>query len=164
MAGGAPRPPRPPRGRSGTRPPELDAIDSPAGTSLMMEGMSLPTTYTVPVVGSAALPKFNAPPFTLGMRIVSTNPGGVKNPVRALDNRSFHHAFSSSVMNASYISLTVIPCRLNGGTTVGKGCVGDVTSPGTSDCGTGRSSMGQSGLPVTRSNTNRNPVLDASAT
>src|SRR5262249_9464359 len=132
--------------------------------SLRIDGMSLPTTYTVPLVGSAALPKYNAPPFTLGMRMVSTNPGGVKNPVRALESRSFHQPFSSSVMNASYMSFTVIPCRLKGGTTVGKGCVGDVTSPGTSDFGTGRSSTGHSGLPVTRSNTNRNPVLEASAT
>ena len=56
-------------------------------------------------------------------------------------------------MNASYISFTVMLWRLKGGTTVGKGCVGDVTSPGTSDFGTGRSSIGHSGLPVTRSNT-----------
>ena len=36
---------------------------------------------------------------------------------------------------------------------VGYGCVGDVHSPGTSVCGTGRSSMGQTGSPVARSNT-----------
>src|SRR5438477_11200728 len=95
-----------------------------------MEGMSLPSTYTVPFVGSAPLPKNNAPPLTLGIRIVSINAGGVYNPVRALESRSFHHAFCSSVMNASYISLAVIPCRLKGGTTVGKGSVGHATSPG----------------------------------
>ena len=92
-------------------------------------------------------------PLTLGMTIVSPNAGGVNRPVRALESRSFHQPFCSSVMNASYISLTVMPWRLKGGTTVGNGCVGDVTSPGTSDCGTLRSSMGHSGLPVTRSNT-----------
>ena len=43
--------------------------------------------------------------------------------------------------------------RENGAGRVGKGCVGDDCSPGTSLCGTGRSSIGQIGLPVTRSNT-----------
>jgi len=33
------------------------------------------------------------------------------------------------------------------------GWVGDVFSPGTSDCGTGRSGIGQIGTPVTRSST-----------
>jgi hypothetical protein len=37
-------------------------------------------------------------------------------------------------------------------------------SPGTSDGGTGRSSIGQIGLPVTRSNANRNPCLVTWAT
>src|SRR5205809_7098099 len=97
MADGPPRPPRPPRGRSGISPPELAAVDSPAGTSLRMEGMSLPSTYTVPLGGSAAEPKNRAPPLTLGMRMVSTNPGGVNNPFRELESHTFHHTFSSSV-------------------------------------------------------------------
>ena len=42
---------------------------------------------------------------------------------------------------------------LEGGGFVGNGCVGDVCSPGTVDCGTGRSSIGHTGLPVARSNT-----------
>ena len=33
----------------------------------------------------------------------------------------------------------------------GNGCVGDVFSPGTSDCGTGVPTIGQTGWPVTRS-------------
>ena len=36
---------------------------------------------------------------------------------------------------------------------VGEGRVGEVRSPGTVLCGTGRSSIGQTGSPVTRSNT-----------
>ena len=71
--------------------------------------MSLPSTYTVPLVGSAALPKNSAPPFTLGIRMVSSIAGGVNSPVRDLVSRSFHHTFCSSVMNASYMSFTVMP-------------------------------------------------------
>ena len=56
-------------------------------------------------------------------------------------------------------SSTVMPCRSNGAGRVGKGWVGDVRSPGTSDCGTGRSSMGQTGSPVTRSKTYANACL-----
>ena len=33
---------------------------------------------------------------------------------------------------------------------VGNGCVGDSFSPGRSDCATGRSTIGQTGSPVTR--------------
>src|SRR5215510_4821700 len=46
--------------------------------------------------------------------------------------------------------------RAYAGGLVGNGCVGDVFSPGTSDCGTGRSSIGHTGCPVTRSKTNTN--------
>ena len=49
-------------------------------------------------------------------------------------------------------SSTDTPCRSNAGGLVTNGCVGLVFSPGTSDCGTGRSSIGQIGCPVTRSN------------
>ena len=51
------------------------------------------------------------------------------------------------------------PCRSNGAGLVGKGCVGLVFSPGTFDCGTGRSSIGQIGSPVSRFSTNRNACL-----
>ena len=54
--------------------------------------------------------------------------------------------------------------RAYAGGLVGNGCVGLVFSPGTSDCGTGRSSIGQTGWPVTRSNTNRNACLPGTAT
>ena len=45
------------------------------------------------------------------------------------------------------------PWRSNGGGRVGNGWVGAACSPGTVDAGTGRSSIGQTGSPVTRSNT-----------
>ena len=51
----------------------------------------------------------------------------------------------------------VIACR----GAEGKGWVGEVISPGTSVCGTGRSSIGKSDSPVRRSNTNRIPILVA---
>ena len=51
------------------------------------------------------------------------------------------------------MSSTVNACLLNGGGAVGNGCVGQDCSPGMSLFGTGRSSIGQIGSPVTRSNT-----------
>ncbi|PYR16043.1 MAG: hypothetical protein DMF98_28490, partial [Acidobacteria bacterium] len=54
--------------------------------------------------------------------------------------------------------------RAYGGGLVGKGCVGHDSSPGTSLFGTGRSSTGQSGVPVTRSNTYSSPNFVACAT
>ena len=47
---------------------------------------------------------------------------------------------------------------------VGNGCVGAARSPGTSDGGTGRSSIGQTGSPVTRSNVYTKPCLVICAT
>ena len=54
---------------------------------------------------------------------------------------------------------TVAPWRSNAGGFVGNGCVGEVASPGVFDCGTGRSSIGQIGSPVTRSNAKANACL-----
>ena len=62
------------------------------------------------------------------------------------------------------MSFSVNDWRANGGGVVGKGCVGDDCSPGMSDCGTGRSSIGQIGAPVTRSNTNTKPCFVGCAT
>src|SRR5437899_10467855 len=61
-------------------------------------------------------------------------------------------------------SAVFTPCRSYAGGLVGKGCVGQVLSPLTLDCGTGRSSMGQIGFPVTLSNTKQNPCLVTCAT
>ena len=66
-------------------------------------------------------------------------------------------AFSSGVK--SMRSSSVRPWRSNGAGRVGKGCVGEVHSPGTVDAGTGRSSIGHTGSPVTRSKTNANACL-----
>ena len=48
------------------------------------------------------------------------------------------------------MSASVNDWRANGGGAVGNGCVGQLISPGVSDCGTGRSSIGHSGAPVMR--------------
>ncbi len=52
-----------------------------------------------------------------------------------------------------------MPCGEIGAGLVGNGCVGHACSPSTSLAGAGRSSIGQTGAPVTRSNTNTNPCF-----
>ena len=59
----------------------------------------------------------------------------------------------SSGVKSIRSSGTRIMLREYAGGFVGNGRVGDVFSPGTSDCGTGRSSIGQTGTPVVRSST-----------
>src|SRR4030095_12947629 len=62
------------------------------------------------------------------------------------------------------MSSFVNDCFTKGGGLVGKGCVGHDCSPGISLFGTGRSSIGQMGSPVSRLKTNRKPFLFACAT
>src|SRR5215475_890130 len=56
------------------------------------------------------------------------------------------------------------PCLSYVGGFDGNGCVALVFSPGTVDCSTGRSTIGQIGLPVTRSKTYRNACFVGCAT
>ena len=78
--------------------------------------------------------------------------GGVKmGPSWARSAMRIASSRSSGVKSTR--SSMVIPCRSNAAGFVGNGCVGEYHSPGTLPCGTGRSSMGQTGSPVTRSNT-----------
>jgi hypothetical protein len=72
------------------------------------------------------------------------------------------HRRSSGVKSITSSGRT--PCRSTGAGRVGSGWVAAVFSPGTFDWGTGRSSMGQSGRPVTRSKTKTNPCLVTWAT
>ena len=60
-------------------------------------------------------------------------------------------------------SSSVAPWRSNAGGRVTNGCVGAYHSPGTSPRGTGRSSIGQTGSPVTRSSTYSQPCFDGCA-
>jgi hypothetical protein len=76
--------------------------------------------------------------------------GGVNRPsLRQVLSISRTLALSSSEMYG-LMSFSVNDCLANAGGFVGKGCVGQDSSPGTSDFGTGRSSIGHSGLPVSR--------------
>src|SRR5262249_11941529 len=131
----------------------------PGGKSLIYVGISFDTTYNVPFVGSIAeLPQL-APPLWPGISIDPFRLRGVKGPsFREFRNSSRTLACSSSERKG-LMSFSVNDCRANGGGAVGKGCVGDVFSPGASVCGTGRSSIGHSGAPVTRSKTYKNPCL-----
>jgi hypothetical protein len=54
--------------------------------------------------------------------------------------------------------------RTNGGGFTGTGCVGEAASPSRSEAGTGRSSTGKSGFPVSRSNRKTKPVFVTCAT
>src|SRR5579863_1209932 len=58
----------------------------------------------------------------------------------------------------------VTPLRAYAGGAVGNGCVGEYHSPGTVPFSTGRSSMGHTGLPVSRFSTYRNACLLGCAT
>src|SRR5688500_10810162 len=62
------------------------------------------------------------------------------------------------------ISSRVIDWRAKAGGLTGTGCVGQVSSPGTLLRGTGRSSIGNKGFPVTRLKTKTNPIFVTTAT
>src|SRR5881296_1392730 len=75
--------------------------------------------------------------------------------------------FSASARSSGVKSMrssTDDPWRSYAGGLVGNGCVAEYHSPGTSPLGTGRSSIGHIGFPVTRSNTYRNACLVGCAT
>src|ERR687897_1328926 len=111
-------------------------------------------TYTMPLDGSAAVQPQFAPPCAPGIETVSFNAGGVNNPsLRASAMRFFQVPRCSGVRTYGLMSSTLSFCGANGGGAVGNGCVGHAASPGISLGGTRRSSIGQIGAPVTRSNT-----------
>src|SRR5580704_18871143 len=130
----------------------------------MMAGRSLDTTNMRPRFGSTAeLPQV-APPEFPGICTVPCRLGGVKIPsLRNILNSCRILACSASVMYG-LMSFSVNDCLANGGGLVGNGCVGQASSPGTSDFGTVRSSTGQRGSPVRRLKTKRNPCLVGCAT
>jgi hypothetical protein len=101
-------------------------------------------TYIMPVSGSTAAPDQFAPPTVPGRIMVPCRDGGVKSgPIL----NSF--TASSAVWRSSGVKSTrssiVTPWYSNGAGFVGTGCVGEARSPGTSDGGTGCSSIGQTG-------------------
>src|SRR5579872_7480033 len=98
-------------------------------------------------------PPLNVPEVSaaIGPSALLTTAGVNTGPRRYRFAASSPCAFSSGVK--SIRSLSTTPLREYAGGFDGNGCVGDVFSPGTSDCGTGFSVMGHTGCPVTRSNT-----------
>src|SRR2546425_6395305 len=115
-------------------------------------------TYTMWVSGSYEPPGQFVPPPADGRIRVAIGPsallttGGVKSgPIRYRDTSFTASARSSGVK--SMRSSIETPCRSYAGGRVGNGCVGEYHSPGTSPLGTGRSSIGQIGSPVSRLNT-----------
>src|SRR5262249_22267765 len=118
-------------------------------------GSSFETMKNVPLVGLIAeLPQF-APPLCPGSSTVPFRLGGVKTPSLREFLSCARTAACSSAVRYGLMSFSVNDCRAKGGDAEGIGCVGDVHSPDTSVCGTGFSSMGQSGAPVARSRTYR---------
>src|SRR5690242_5947282 len=131
----------------------------------MIVGTLKPITYTCPSPGfPAVLPQFE-PPWLPGMCTTSSNPIGVNGPsLRAFMMRCLNCSRSSGVSRYGLRSSAVNDCREKGGGLDGNGWVGDSFSPGTCDPrGTGFSTIGQIGAPVTRSNTYKYPVFDATA-
>ena len=91
-----------------------------------------------------------------GIEIVPRMLGGVNRPSLRLARIFSRSAAWSASGSSGLMSSTVKLCRANGSGQVGNGCVGLACSPGTSEAGTGRSSIGQIGSPVSRFSTKRN--------
>ncbi len=84
--------------------------------------------------------------------------GGVYMPSQRSDLNVSRHLRPSQLSSPKASSGSSV-VAVRGGGAEGNGCVGDVISPGTSVCGTGRSSIGNNDSPVRRSRTNRIPIL-----
>ena len=114
----------------------------------------------MPVSGSNPAPPHSAPPTEPGscsvpFVSVGSSPridGGVK-----ISPRTYGSTISSASARSSGVksirSSMPMPWRSKGSGFVGNGCVGEIHSPGVFDPGTGRSTIGQTGSPVTRSKT-----------
>src|SRR5690349_8242451 len=109
------------------------------------------------VDGSYAAPPHSDPPIVPGRFKVPLREGGVNSPsylkpLNILTNES------RDVTEKSERSASVMYCRQYGFGFKGNGCVGQVCSPGTSETGTGLSSIGNKGFPVSRFNTYKKPT------
>src|ERR1700730_5890637 len=126
-------------------------------------------TYSVCVSGSYDPPGQFAPPNAPGETIVASGPpalltdGGVNNgPIRYCETNFSASAWSSGV---KLIRLSLeTPWLSNAGGFCENRCMGEYFSPGTSPCGTGRSTMGQIGSPFSRLKTYRKACLVGCAT
>src|SRR6266853_2444238 len=146
-----------------------DTVASGEGTSPRAAIPLCEKTYSVCVSGSYDPPGQFAPPNAPGETIVASGPpnlltdGGVNSgPIRYCETNLSASAWSSGV---KLIKLSLeIPWLSNAGGLDGNGCVGEYHSPGTSPCGTGRSSIGQMGSPVSRLKTYSTPCFVGCAT
>src|ERR1700677_3054483 len=109
-------------------------------------------TSSQPWTGSYADPLQFIPPTFPGMVSVPFRLGGVKIPSSRNPLR-YCRQYSRSSSVTPHASLATIDWGTSAGGAEGNGCVGEVTSPGTSLCGTGFSSTGNSGTPVSRFST-----------
>src|SRR5215475_389645 len=126
-------------------------------------------TYRICVSGSYDPPGQFVPPLLIAVARVPSGPsillttGGVNiGPILYREA-----ILSASARNSGVKSIKSSidePCRSYAPGFVGNGCVALVFSPGTVDCSTGRSTIGQIGLPVTRSKTYRNACFVGCAT
>ena len=113
----------------------------------------------MPVSGSKPAPPHSAPPTEPGscrvpLRSPSPSPridGGVYICPSTNGAAISRASARSSGVKSTRVS-TEMPCTSNGAGRVGNGWVGETHSPGVSEPGAGRSTMGHTGSPVTRSN------------
>src|SRR5437763_3723971 len=125
--------------------------------------------YTMCVSGSYEAPGQFVPPLAVPSVSVARGPaatlitGGVKTGPSLYRDASFAPSARSSGVK-SISSSADTPLREYAGGLVGIGCVGAYHSPGTAPFSTGRSSIGQTGWPLTRSKTYRIPCLVGCAT
>src|SRR4030088_3472909 len=137
-----------------------DSFASGEGTSPSAAIPLCVKTYSVWVSGSYDPPGQFAPPIDPGEVIEASGPpillteGGVNNgPIRYCETNFSASAWSSGV---KLIRLSLeTPWLSKAGGLLGNGCVGEYHSPGTSPFGTGCSSIGQTGWPVARHDTER---------
>src|SRR6267142_6007917 len=119
--------------------------------------------------GSAPAPGQFVPPAVVAMVSAASGPSTLlTTPGRNIEPSLYRDTMRRASALRSGVKLirssTPTDCRAYAGGLVGNGCVGDVFSPGTSDCGTGRSSIGHTGWPVTRSKTYSQACLLGDAT
>src|SRR5258706_842663 len=106
--------------------------------------------------GSYAAPPQFTPPTLPGKTAVPCRLGGVNMPSARNDLILSWHHFRSSVVGPQ-ASLAETPSGTR--EIVEKGCVGEASSPGMSDFGTGRSWTGSRGAPVRRFRTKTCPIF-----
>src|SRR3954453_6583594 len=125
--------------------------------------MLLVFTKTYERLGSKETPPQLPPPIAPGNVRTGSKPKGVyRLPWMYLLNCSAQYFSASGVrlLNSSRVTAVV---RASGGGLIGKGCVGQDSSPGTWLFGTGRSSTPNTGLPVSRLRTKSKPIFVISA-